>query len=400
VLARFADASVVVVDDVDSNVMLLDRLLTRAGLRNLRLYTDPREAVAHLGDDDPDLVLADLHMPYLDGYAVLEQVARHAGGAYLPVLVLTADSSHQAVRRALESGARDFLTKPFDAGEVALRVRNLLETRFLHRALRENNVMLRQQVEWFRRTQPEEAAAARQARDRIARVLADRAVRTVFQPIVDLHTGATVGLEALSRFDGEPARGPHLWFAEAAEVGLGLALEVLAVERALEALAELPEPLFLTVNVSPVALLSPDLRARCGPAVTPRLALELTEHVPVEDYEALARAVAPYRAEGASLAVDDAGAGYAGFRHLVGLAPDIVKLDMSITRRINCVAAQRAVASALVQYTAETSTQLLAEGIETEAELETLRNLGVDWGQGYHLARPQPLSAALAAAHV
>lgn len=399
-LARFADASVLVIDDVETNIALLDRLLTRAGLRNLRLYTDPREAVAHLGDDRPDLVLVDLHMPHLDGYAVLEHVVRHAGGAYLPVLVLTADSSHQALRGALEAGARDFITKPFDADEVALRVRNLLETRYLHRALRENNVMLRQQVEWFRRSRSEEARTAREARERVARVLAERAVRTVYQPLVDLRTGGTVGVESLSRFDAEPARGPDLWFAEAAEVGLGLALEVLAVERALEALADLPEPLFLTVNVSPTALLSPDLRARCDPAVAPRLVLELTEHVPVQDYEALARAVAPYRAEGARLAVDDAGAGYAGFQHLVGLAPDIVKLDMSITRRIQCVAAQRAVAGALVLYTAETDTQLVAEGIETEAELETLRGLGVDWGQGYHLARPQPLPAALAAAQV
>jgi EAL domain-containing protein (putative c-di-GMP-specific phosphodiesterase class I)/AmiR/NasT family two-component response regulator len=400
VLARFADASVVVVDDVDTNVVLLDRLLTRAGLRNLHLYSDPREAMARLGDDRPDLVLADLHMPHLDGYAVLEHVARHAGGSYLPVLVLTADSRPESLRRALEEGARDFLTKPFDAGEVALRVRNLLETRFLHRALRENNVMLLQQVEWFRRGREEEAAAAREARDRVARVLAERAVRTVFQPVVDLSTGTVAGVEALSRFDAEPARGPHLWFAEAAEAGLGVALEVLAVERALEALGDLPEPMFLAVNVSPTALLSPDLRASCSADAARRLVLELTEHVPVEDYEALTRAVAPYRAAGARLAVDDAGAGHAGFRHLVGLAPDVVKMDMSITRRIQSVAAQRALASALVHFTDETGTRLLAEGIEDAGELDTLRGLGVGWGQGYLLARPQPLPEALAAAHV
>lgn len=399
-LDRFADASVVMIDDDPSNIALLERLLRRAGLRNLRCYTDAREALARLDEDRPDLVLADLHMPYVDGYGVVAQVARHAGGTYLPVLVLTADTSTDAMRRALDGGARDFISKPFDIVEVTLRVRNLLETRYLHRALRDKNVRLSQQVARFSRSFPEEAEAARAARasrDRIARVLSERSVRAVFQPVVDLATGEVVGVEALARFDCEPQRPPDLWFAEAATAGLGIALEVMAVEEALQALSELPEALFLGLNVSPATLLGGDLRALCGPEVAPRLELELTEHVPVQDYDALSRTLAPYRADGARFAVDDVGAGYAGFRHLGGLRPDIVKLDMSITRGIDNVVAHRALAAALVQYSQDTGSCLVAEGVETKTELETLRGLRVPWGQGFRLGRPLPLAETVAA---
>ncbi len=146
--SRFPDARILIVDDEESNVRALRRLLHAAGYTHVFDTTSPQQARALYRDHDPDLVLLDLHMPALDGVAVLEQLrADAAPQAYLPVLMLTGDSSRDARRRALTAGAKDFITKPFEIDEALLRIRNLLETRFLHREITAHNQVLEQRVE-------------------------------------------------------------------------------------------------------------------------------------------------------------------------------------------------------------------------------------------------------------
>jgi CheY-like chemotaxis protein len=139
-LEPHADARVLVVDDYPENVALLDRLLGSRGLRAVQTITDPRDVIDHLPELNPDLVLLDLHMPWVDGYTVLEHIRSWAAGTYLPVIVLTADTSSETLRRALDVGATDFLTKPFNATEILIRVRNLLETRSLYQLLGEHGL--------------------------------------------------------------------------------------------------------------------------------------------------------------------------------------------------------------------------------------------------------------------
>jgi putative two-component system response regulator len=130
---RLTDARILVVDDERVNVVLLERILEQDGYRNVRSTTDSYQAAALYDELEPDLVLLDLHMPGLDGFAVLEQLeGRIPGDTFLPVLILTADIRPEIKRRALSAGAKDFVTKPFDRTEVLLRIQNLLETRFLH----------------------------------------------------------------------------------------------------------------------------------------------------------------------------------------------------------------------------------------------------------------------------
>jgi putative two-component system response regulator len=143
----FADARILVVDDEEPNVHSLTRILRAAGYGNVLGTTDPREVADLYRKQDPDVILLDLHMPNLDGLGVLQQLRAIAGPqAYVPVLVLTGDSSPEARRRALSEGAKDFLTKPFEVGEVLLRIRNLLETRYLHREITTQNQLLEQRV--------------------------------------------------------------------------------------------------------------------------------------------------------------------------------------------------------------------------------------------------------------
>jgi EAL domain-containing protein (putative c-di-GMP-specific phosphodiesterase class I) len=125
-----------------------------------------------------------------------------------------------------------------------------------------------------------------------------------------------------------------------------------------------------------------------------RTVVEVTEHAAIENYRSFQDAVDGLRKDGVRLAVDDAGAGYASFRHILQLSPDIIKLDLTLTRDIDHDRARRAMASALIAFAKETDAEIVAEGIETEAELETLIGLGTRYGQGYHLGRPGPAPIA------
>ena len=134
-------------DDQEANTSLLDRLLGRSGYKEIECISDPRMTVPLLKEFVPDLILLDLNMPHLDGFQVMEQLAPLLPAReYLPILILTADISPEAKQRALSMGAKDFLTKPFDFTEVLLRIKNLLETRFLHLQLRDQNEVLEVRV--------------------------------------------------------------------------------------------------------------------------------------------------------------------------------------------------------------------------------------------------------------
>jgi EAL domain-containing protein (putative c-di-GMP-specific phosphodiesterase class I)/AmiR/NasT family two-component response regulator len=393
-LERFAGMSVLIVDDNPSNVALLQALLDEQGLFRIYTETDPRQVPRQLAQNDPDLVLLDLHMPGVDGHEVLTQIKLYAAGSFLPVLVLTADTTTAARDRALSEGAQDFLTKPIDSVETALRIANLLRTRQLFTTLRQARLLSSQGGE------PEEGTIP-ETRERILSVLRTRAVTAVYQPVIDILSLTPVGYEGLTRFPGSDFGGPDRWFGDAFDVGLGVELEWLAASKVLNLLQTLrgdeTEP-FLAVNMSPASVLHLLTHQLCDPDLYPRIVVELTEHVPVEDYAAVHASLAPMREGGSRLAADDLGSGYAGFRHLIRLQPDIIKLDISLVRGIHRNKGQRALASALVAFAADVGARVIAEGVEERGELEALQDIGVPWAQGYFLGRPAPLPDDPAAA--
>ena len=387
-----ADSTVVIVDDKPANVALLERLLDPDRVGRVHGFTDPRQALAHCAGSLPDLVLLDLHMPDLDGFAVMDALGELVpDGGFLPVLVLTADVTAAVRERALAAGATDFLTKPFDRTEVLLRVANLLKTSALHRRLQDHNAAL--QADLDARVAAEAQAAAEQSRKarRIEVALAPGALTMVFQKVADLATGDVVGTEALARFGCEPRRPPNEWFAEADEIGRGVELELVAIAAALDQLHELPPGAFLAVNASPATATTPELDTLLAHHPADRIVLELTEHTPVDNYDVLLTALDKLRRRGVRIAVDDTGAGYAGFQHLLRLRPHILKLDTTLTRGIDADPVRRSLATALVTFATETDATIIAEGIELASELATLQHIGISWGQGYYLAHPGPL---------
>ena len=233
-------------------------------------------------------------------------------------------------------------------------------------------------------------------RTRIAACIANEAFHVHYQPIYRLVDDSIAAFECLARFDGEPYRSPDKWFADADLAGLGAELELAVARKALEALAGLPLDVMLTVNFSPATILSDAFTAVLRALPVERLVLEVTEHAAVANYAQLSERLEPFRARGLRLAVDDAGAGHASFRHVLDLRPDTIKLDMSLTRNIDRDHGRQALAGALAMFGRAMGSQIVAEGVETKEELEALRRVGVTKVQGFLTGRPLPLGEALA----
>ena len=230
---------------------------------------------------------------------------------------------------------------------------------------------------------------------RVKSVLSDDLLSIVYQPIYHVAHSRVVGFEALSRFSRAPIRTPDVWFAEAGQVGLRIPLELKAMKLALQGIDHLPLDIYVSVNLSPETILHGDIMSALSGRPLERIVLEVTEHSATTHYAEISALVAPLRDQGLRIAVDDAGAGYASFRHILNLAPDIIKLDNSITHKIDADRNRWALARALISFAEATNARIVAEGVETAAELSALRELGVNKAQGYFIGKPASLEAAV-----
>ncbi|QZD89487.1 EAL domain-containing protein [Qipengyuania aurantiaca] len=229
---------------------------------------------------------------------------------------------------------------------------------------------------------------------RITKLIGDRAMQIHQQPIHSIKEGKPVGVECLARFPDAMMRGPDKWFEEAAEIGRGLELELLAVECALESLKQVPKDFYVSVNASPDTIMSGALHQVLERAGKKNLVVEVTEHQQVDDYAALKKALKPI-SKYARVAIDDVGSGYAGLRHLVDLGPDMLKLDMTLTRDIHQDLARCALVGAMVRFSEAIGSKLIAEGVEHAEEAEVLKKLGVEYAQGYYFGKPMPVEDAV-----
>ena len=221
------------------------------------------------------------------------------------------------------------------------------------------------------------------------RLLDDPSLITpVFQPIVDLATGRVAGYEGLSRFPAEDGRRPDEWFDLARRCGLGPLLQALALRRLVEVPGR-PNRTWLSLNLDAGALATDAVQGAL-PADLTGIVIEITEQELPPDDESLQAILADLRARGAKIALDDAGAGYAGLQHVVRIRPEIIKLDRSLVRGVDSDAERLALIESFAAFSSRTGALLCAEGIETDEELAVLMAARVDLGQGYRLGRPGP----------
>lgn len=379
---------VLIADDEPAlRVALADLLAHEDHVLLIGTAGDADEAIQIANDERPDVALVDVKMPAGGGPRAAREITRLSPATR--VIALSAFEDRPTVLEMLRAGAVGYLVK----GTAGDEILGSIERVMAGGASLSSEVIAGIVYELTQQLRREESAREERVarRTEIERFVAGDGLSMVYQPIFDLASMRTVGIEALARFHSLPLRPPNEWFAEAVAHALGVQLEVATVTQALGALAGVPADAYLAVNCSHHAAVSPDLIRALEPHAD-RIVLEITEHEAVEDYEGLVGALVPLRELGARIAIDDAGAGFASLRHTLRIAPDIVKMDLSLTRGIDEDRAKRALASALVSFAADMGMDMVAEGIETAEELATLRALGFAYGQGFYLAEPAPLT--------
>jgi EAL domain-containing protein (putative c-di-GMP-specific phosphodiesterase class I)/CheY-like chemotaxis protein len=374
-------------DEGEVRSALADLIDAERALELVGAAADADEAIELAIAQRPDVALVDVKMPGGGGARAAREIV--ASSPHTRVLALSAYEDRTTVLEMLRAGAVGYLVKGTAPEEIvasigrAVRGQTSLSAEVMGSVVHELSSQLRRQAS--------ETEARAQVMDRIRRVVDGDGMSIVFQPIMDLRDRTTVGTEALARFAEEPLRTPDVWFHEAASVGLGTDLELTAIRRALVQIDRLPAEAYLSLNLSHRTATSPRLLDELADERADRLVIEITEHEPVEDYDALTDALEALRRRGVRVAIDDAGAGFASLRHALRLDPHILKVDISLVRDIDTDRARRALASALIHFAEEMDVAIIAEGIETQAELDTLLSLGVRFGQGYFLARPAPI---------
>ena len=382
-----ADIRVLIADDEKGvREALADLIEASDGMTVVAVAADADEAIAAAVRVRPGIALVDVRMPGGGPKAtrgILESCP------HTRVLALSASGSRDTVLEMLQAGAAGYLVKGILPSEVIAGIRHVAVGETPLSAEVAGGVIDRVRAQLD--AEKQEHQRQQELLEQLTIAVDGDGLDMVYQPIFDLETRQVVGVESLARFSLEPKRPPNEWFKTAADLGLATRLEMTAVSRAVARRSQLPPGVFMAVNLSPEALMSPELVGVIPEGFADQLVIELTEHTPVLDYQALGLAFAPLRASGAALAIDDAGAGFASLRHILELGPQFIKLDISITQKIEHERVALALAVALTSFAGAIEARIIAEGIETASQLEALRSLGIRLGQGYHLAMPGPI---------
>jgi EAL domain-containing protein (putative c-di-GMP-specific phosphodiesterase class I)/CheY-like chemotaxis protein len=350
-------------------------------------------AIAIRAEASVDVVIADVRMPGGGGIRLVQEFSRR--WPQTKVIAYSAYSDDRTVSEMLGAGAVGYVVKNGRTADLidALKRAGANEPSLTGAAALTALRKLRQDGVIESPSSP--AAGA----DEVLRAFGPESLTPVFQPIFELGKRETVGAEALSRFSASPQRGPDEWFAAAGTAGLLVEADCSALKTGLAAAPGLPAGLFVSFNATPELVLSGGLVECVETFDRAQLVIEITERAPIDDYSAFARALAPLRQSGARIAIDDTGSGFASLRHILRLEPDFIKLDRDLCQKINTDPARIALASGLASFAFGIGATMIAEGIETQAELDVLTALGVTMGQGYLLGRPQPVSPQWPAAN-
>lgn len=374
-------------DELAVREVLATLIATDSGLNVVGTAGDAESAIELAARERPDVALVDVRMPGGGGPRAAREIVRRSPDTR--VVALSAFEDTDSVLKMIRAGASGYIAKSESTHDILDAVRRHAQadpirpadaTPHLAKLMTEQ---IHERARW--------AEERRERLERIRAVVSGTGLTIAYQPIFDLTDDHVFGVEALARFSAEPTRGPDAWFAEAEAVGLGEELELAAIRRALDEFDRLEPGAFLSLNVSPGTCLSPRLSELISEIPGNRLSLEITEHAVVGDYGALEAALSPLRARGVRLTIDDACAGPSSLRHVMALQPDLIKLDVALTRDVDTDENRSDLVTALVGFAARVDAAVVAEGVETAPQLRTLNDLGVGYAQGFYLARPGPI---------
>ena len=377
---QVADGSrglILLVDDEPTIVRGFARILTAAGF-SVEIAHDGSEAAELARSKSFDVIVSDIAMPEMNGLQLLRSVREH--DLDVPVILMTGGPAVESAVQAMEYGALRYLIKPVEAKQLEEVVSRATR---LHQMAK----IKREALELFR-------LEGKHLGDRAGlEVRFANALKTLwlaFQPIVSWTTKSVIAFEALVRNEEPTLRAPPDLFEAAERLGRLKELGRIIRDRAAQTLAETPTDAELFVNVHALELDDDSLFSAASPlsSVASRVVLEITERAPLEKIKDVNGRVAQLRAMGYRIAVDDLGAGYAGLTSFAQLEPEVVKVDMSLIRGLDQSPTKQKLLRSMVSLCRELEIKIIAEGIETVEERDTLVALGGDLCQGYLFARP------------
>jgi EAL domain-containing protein (putative c-di-GMP-specific phosphodiesterase class I) len=365
---------VVLVDDDALTLRALERSLR--GAFKVAAYASAEDAIEHVKLGGVSVVLSDIAMPGMTGLELLRAIRGYDSD--LPVLLITGDPTIESAEAAIEYGVFRYLRKPFDR---EILVAAVAKASRLHRLAR----MKREALEFLGTPGASDRAGLE--------VTFRRALESVwmaFQPIVSVSGRSVFGYEALLRSDDPALPAPPHILDAAERLNALEELGRLVRRRAVEAVVGTGMAGLLFVNLHPKDLMDPELSSRSSPlaAIADRVVLEITERVSLGGLKDVQARVAALRALGFRIAIDDLGAGYAGLASFALLEPEIVKIDMTLTRGIDGSLVKQKLVASLASLCREMGMTIVVEGVETVEERDTLVGLGCDLLQGYLFAKP------------
>lgn len=383
--------TVLVADDADATRQgLVELLADTSEFVCVAAVGDARDAVAQAAHLQPDIAILDVMMPGGGGLAAALGI-REVSASTL-VLAYSAAADRSSVVQMLRNGARGYLLKGSGAEELLEGLRLCVGgASALSAGLADHLVA---EIGEIGQADRDFATAAQARYRRLAELLRPGTSKPVYQPILDLHLREVVGYEALTRFAVHPDESVEDIFRDAHDAGLGIELELHTARQAVAGFrqeCDCSPTVYLSVNASPGLLYRPALLEVLSELPTSQVVVEITEQREFDTYEQLIEAVNVVHERGMRVAVDDMGSGFAGLQRLVDVKPEIVKLDRLLTARIDTDPPRRALIAAMRQFADDLGLSVIAEGVEREAQLELLLELGVTYGQGYLLGRPAPL---------
>ena len=368
---------VLLVDDEPTIVRGFARILTAAGF-SVQVAHDGREAAELARQKSFDVIVSDIAMPEMNGLQLLRSVREH--DLDVPVILMTGGPAIESAVQAMEYGALRYLIKPVEAKQLEEVVARATR---LHQMAK----IKREALELFR-------LEGKHLGDRAGlEVRFANALKTLwlaFQPIVSWSTQSVIAYEALVRNEEPTLRAPPDLFEAAERLGRLRELGRIIRDRVAQTLVEIPVEGEIFVNVHALELDDDSLFDASAPlsAFAKRIVLEITERAPLDKIKDANGRVAQLRAMGYRIAIDDLGAGYAGLTSFAQLEPEVVKVDMSLIRGLDQSPTKQKLLRSIVGLCRDLEIKMIAEGIETVEERDTLVRLGGDLCQGYLFARP------------
>ncbi len=394
-------ATLLIVDDEPQVRKLLETLLQHEGYQTLTASSG-EEALLLVAKQPPDLILLDIMMPGMDGYDVASQLKGNAATANIPIIMLTALSESEARISGLETGAEEFLSKPVEHIELWLRVRNLLRLKAHGDQLKTHGLMLEQQLQ--NQTRETVHDLTREALENDLRLAVERSDFTLhYQPKVELASGAVCALEALLRWDrpGHGAVSPAVFVPLLETLGLIVPVGRWVIDNVCRQIAAWQRSdigaVEVSVNVSGHQLIEGDLIADIAASLAKTgvaahwLEVELTESSLMENTQHTIASLQRLRAMGVKISIDDFGTGYSSLAYLRRFPIDTLKIDIAFIREVTSNPQDAAITRTIIELAHSLELRVVAEGVESQAQLAFLKAAGCDQIQGYLFSRPLPM---------